>query len=80
MLASKSSTSGNEDVIHKNLPPPLPLSPPHTPTRFWVPSCAGCLGGWLFPPAVEVPVQQYRQGWAQGKPPPREITVQKSAC
>lgn len=30
MLASKSSTSGNEDVIHKNLPPPLPLSPPHT--------------------------------------------------
>lgn len=30
--------------------------------------------------AVQVPAQRYRQGWTEGKPPPWEITVQKSAC
>lgn len=80
-LTSKSSALGNEDLIQACLLLCLSHHPTH-PHAFGFPLVedvreGGCPCCAL---AVEVLAQQYRQGWTEGKPPPWEITVQKSAC
>lgn len=60
-----------------NPPLALPLLPPHTPTRFWLPSRGSCLEGWLPHPelAAEVPAGSTGKAEQRVKPPPWKITV-----